>query len=226
MRKAIANLLVGTVNNLAHTHRYGPYPMLRKENVAEHSFFVSLYCLFFYGKMTQEGPLPGLSLDNLLKAAILHDLPEAISGDIVYPFLMMNRHMYSLIDETAGEVLENTLCDEGLALPAEFITVHEHTVMKAADLLHVATRLIEEYRMGNSIAASRFTELLVPGIVGMHREGLYLSYTDRMETEAADHRHPATEKKIGELLISIQDVLVEAAECMKRGYPLEDLEIE
>ena len=47
----------------------------RNESVADHSFAVAILCLF-------EGERRGYSVERLLKLALLHDLEEAITGDL------------------------------------------------------------------------------------------------------------------------------------------------
>ena len=47
----------------------------RNESVADHSFALSLLCLF-------EGEKRGYNVERLLKLALLHDLEEAITGDL------------------------------------------------------------------------------------------------------------------------------------------------
>ena len=47
----------------------------RNESVADHSFALSLLCLF-------EGERRGYNVERLLKLALLHDLEEAITGDL------------------------------------------------------------------------------------------------------------------------------------------------
>src|SRR5438309_10261931 len=47
----------------------------RNESVADHSFALSLLCLF-------EGERRGYDVEKLLKLALLHDLEEAITGDL------------------------------------------------------------------------------------------------------------------------------------------------
>ena len=47
----------------------------RTESVAEHSYALSLICLF-------EGQRRGYNIEKMLKLAILHDLEEAVTGDL------------------------------------------------------------------------------------------------------------------------------------------------
>ena len=47
----------------------------RPESVADHSFALALICLF-------EGQRRGYNVDKMIKLAVLHDLEEAITGDL------------------------------------------------------------------------------------------------------------------------------------------------
>ena len=48
----------------------------RQESVAEHSYRLSIMALFVYDEF------PGVDLEKLLKMSLLHDLGEAVTGDI------------------------------------------------------------------------------------------------------------------------------------------------
>ena len=51
----------------------------REESVAEHSWRLSLMCLVL------GGDFPGVNIDRVLRMCIVHDLGEAVHGDIPAP---------------------------------------------------------------------------------------------------------------------------------------------
>ena len=59
-------------------HNWGEHG--RPENSAEHSWSVALLCMILYPKLNKE--FPDLSLNKMLKMAIIHDLCEIYADDI------------------------------------------------------------------------------------------------------------------------------------------------
>lgn len=78
----LRELLVGDAAQLRHVFRWGTVPTVRPENIAEHSYYVALYCycIWRWGKLSYEDwPV---DLGSLLAKAVLHDLEEAVTTDL------------------------------------------------------------------------------------------------------------------------------------------------
>lgn len=95
----LREMLTGDVNRLRYIHRHSTSLTLHKENVAEHSYYVSLYATFICHHVASEG----LYVDELtvLKACILHDLDEARTGDFQRPFKYGHEGLKETLDEAA-----------------------------------------------------------------------------------------------------------------------------
>lgn len=76
--------LTGKVSRMAHVTRYSSVAVIRRENVAEHSWWVAFISLIIGTDLNENGH--GVDLEKLLTRALLHDLSECVSGDIIRTF--------------------------------------------------------------------------------------------------------------------------------------------
>lgn len=63
--------------------RFNNTPRIASENVAEHSYYVAFLAMLMGDHLKKEGV--DLDMLRLLQMALLHDIEEAISGDILAP---------------------------------------------------------------------------------------------------------------------------------------------
>lgn len=116
----------------AEVRRYHTVTTLREETVGHHSHGVAMLCVLL---------CPNVSAD-LLKAALMHDLAEQITGDIPSPAKREYYHGGNF-DE-----LERRLINEsGLKFP--FLTDYEKRILKLADIAHGALFCVRELELGN-----------------------------------------------------------------------------
>lgn len=73
--------LTGRVRRMSHVYRYSSYPVMRRESVAEHSWWVTFIAYVIGIDLLERGRI--IELDVLCQRAIMHDLSEALSGDII-----------------------------------------------------------------------------------------------------------------------------------------------
>lgn len=124
---------------------------LNKDTVANHSYFVTFYA-------RQIGKLIGWkgSYEDLMYYALVHDLDETITGDIVSPVKA------AIVDKKAASVF----IDEHMSrtMPNVLNTVQDMSaewhgdiakIVKAADRLDALLFLITEERLGNTIIGKR-----------------------------------------------------------------------
>lgn len=115
-----------------HTERTGAC-----QSVADHSFRVGLLILHLCAGEEKE-----YDVGRLLKAALLHDLPEAATGDIPSPTKWKNPDLRRMLD-----VLEEDWRKE---YGAHFtLTPNESAILKAADALELCFHCREQVTMGN-----------------------------------------------------------------------------
>jgi len=76
----LRELCLGYVTRLRYVKRFSISHVQHIENVAEHSFYAALYAMLI-GRQ-----IPGVQMGLLLQKALLHDVDEAFSGDVIRMF--------------------------------------------------------------------------------------------------------------------------------------------
>lgn len=142
--------------SLAHVIRFNSRPQHFPESVAEHSFYVAYFSSLLVGFLKKTGEKPDEA--KVLKMALVHDMEESFSGDILTPFKHFNEEIVQAIDKVNQQavnlVFENLPPDlqrEYIALWAEN---DEHKTMEAqivkiADKISLLAKCREEMRAGN-----------------------------------------------------------------------------
>lgn len=116
----------------AEVTRYHTLRTLQHETVGHHSHGVALLVTLLE---------PGARAE-VLRAALLHDLAEHLTGDIPSPA----KRLYG-IGEQVSTVEHSLLEGAGFKLPA--LTPEEHRLLKLADLAHGALFCVREIGLGN-----------------------------------------------------------------------------
>lgn len=133
------------IRNGGETRRYHTWPVLRQQNVAEHSFNVAMICSWLARQET-----PGIGA-ALLMAALTHDLAEHQMGDLPAP---VKRALPDYAEGTFREVwggLENKmLIDQGLDWE-QLLSDKEKHWLKLADAAEGCFYCIREREMGNRL---------------------------------------------------------------------------
>lgn len=146
------------------------------ESVAEHSFRTAVIALVL-ARFDDT-----LDADRMLRMALLHDLPEARTGDLNY----MNQK-YVRVDEqsAAADMAEGLpVGDEILDLLAEYRdqATAEAVVVRDADNLEMLFELKEQLDTGNPQASD-----WIPAVIGrLKTEGARAVAAQVMETNTAD----------------------------------------
>ncbi|OGY58327.1 MAG: hypothetical protein A3E61_01145 [Candidatus Colwellbacteria bacterium RIFCSPHIGHO2_12_FULL_43_12] len=142
--------------SLAHVVRFNGKPQQFPESVAEHSFYVAYFTvvlLHFLRDVNEP-----IDEAKTLKIALVHDMEEAFSGDILTPF----KHYNDEIAEAVRKVNKETipLMFENLPdkLSSDLINLwtedaeqssKEAQVVKLADKLSLISKCYEETKVGN-----------------------------------------------------------------------------
>lgn len=152
----LTELLAGDTRQMSSVIRYSSIPHGRGENVAEHSFYVIFYALLIAKDMMRDG-YPVKTLD-LLVAATIHDLDEAVTGDIIRTVKYSSEELRDKLGEVADLYCRHTL--RKLDVDAEELYdlwAHardtrkiEGQILQLADMLSVVSYCIERIRSGNS----------------------------------------------------------------------------
>ena len=131
-------------------HRWSIVRTLERDNVANHTFYVTIYARGIARLIKWEG-----DYEKLMMKALTHDLDETITGDIVSPVKAQ------IIDETKAGVYVGALLDERLPGFASMIRTADpemDAIIKAADRLDALLFLINEGKLGNSIVRHRTSD--------------------------------------------------------------------
>lgn len=147
--------------SLTHVMRFSSIPQQFQESVAEHSFFVAHFVsiLIFFLKEKKEQ----LDEARALKIALIHDMEEKFSGDILTPFKYYNKEVYNAIKRVNRETVPLVFEHLPKPLAKQFIDfwkedadrkTKEAQIVKVADKLSLLSKCHEEMTLGNSFFKS------------------------------------------------------------------------
>ncbi len=88
--------------NLKNTYRYGDVEVLNNESTADHSWRLSLLAMIFIKELGLE-----INVERALKLAIIHDLPESVTGDITADKTMVDKKLKAEKQEEEIKVMDD-----------------------------------------------------------------------------------------------------------------------
>jgi 5'-deoxynucleotidase YfbR-like HD superfamily hydrolase len=149
--KEVVETASGDVRRLSHVVRFSSIPVSVPENVAEHSFYVALYAIIIHKTLR---PNDVDIVGAIILGAILHDLAEAKTGDVVRTFKYSSDALKKEIDKA-----EHVIISQFPALILDIYNLHKHiesddhayvsSVIKAADFMSLHQYMVREIRRGN-----------------------------------------------------------------------------
>lgn len=151
--RKLYDLLLGESRNASHVYRYSSKPVLRRENVAEHSYYVMFYSLWIAEQLYSAGGFD-FNHSQLLMRGLLHDIDECLTGDFIRPFKYHNQNLTKEISSAAESLAKDLFVNMGLPTHLEFWQnakddSPEGQVLAFADMICVIAYLLEELRSGN-----------------------------------------------------------------------------
>ena len=156
MNLNIDGMLGGSINRISHVNRYSSILVHRKENVAEHCWYVAFYAFLIGADLKAAGYNVGMG--KLLSRALVHDIDESMTGDFLrtvkysHPDLkgVLDEVSVAMIDKIAQELGGGTLPEEiGHAwLDAKADDI-EGEIIQLVDLAQVVSYVWEEVQSGN-----------------------------------------------------------------------------
>lgn len=149
-------------NRLSCIIRYNNTPKLSPESVAEHSYYVAFLVMLIGDYLVDKGVR--LNKERLMKAAMLHDIEEIISGDVIKILKVgdfkialdkLNRRSMQHLCEVLGgrraddylQIWEETKAKESI----------EAKIVDMADMMSVLIYCVKEVHCGNRY----FKEILI-----------------------------------------------------------------
>jgi 5'-deoxynucleotidase YfbR-like HD superfamily hydrolase len=140
---------------LAHVMRFNVTPQHFPESVVEHSYYTAYFVSILCNVLEKSEQI---DTKKALEMALVHDMEEMFSGDIVTPF----KHYSKEVEEAIAKVNKETIPKvfEGLPqdLAGHYISLWteegkgesvEAQVVKVADKLSLIAKCAEEIRVGN-----------------------------------------------------------------------------
>ena len=138
--------------------RFSAQMRIKDESVSEHSFHVALYSMiladleekFFKNKVDKE---------KVLKTAILHDLEECLTGDIIYDFKHTQESLTREIKKMSQSFLEKLIKNLPEKIAKEYVWLWskskdknkiEGKIIEAADKLEGLIYALNEFSLGNT----------------------------------------------------------------------------
>ena len=120
---------------LAEVPRWGPLVRIKTQSVAEHSFFVAYYTTLLLEKIP-----PQANSLLIVKLALLHDMGEAQTGDIVNPTKQFVKR--DKLDKFESDRVGHFLTE---------LTVRQKALVKLADLMDALAYCMGERAKGNQM---------------------------------------------------------------------------
>jgi len=147
---SVKELLSGRVKRVSFVNRFSSFNVSRYENVAEHSYFVSLYCMLIANDIEES-----VNYERLMQSALLHDIDESMTGDIIRMIKYDSEAMKQVVDRISlnsvrvilGDLNADKLIESFIYSKSNSI---EGDILKVADMLSVSSYLLSELERGNT----------------------------------------------------------------------------
>ena len=157
----IVELITGKTNQLRYVERFSNCRTHIKETIAEHCFFVAYYSLMITHYVNRKTPGTNtVSMGSVLGKALLHDVEEQFTGDIVRPVKYADDSIRHGINRMCEAMVKDYFVELTDVVSAEDMYTGWHTakndtlegyIVTFADFLSVLSYLHEEILSGNHI---------------------------------------------------------------------------
>lgn len=150
-RLNIRKMLTGDSHRISHVHRFSSLPVNRRENVAEHSWYVAFYSYL----IGQDLQAQGVEIDfgELLSRALLHDIDESLTGDFLRYVKHDNSTLKQALDDISLTMVGKMSKEVGVNLRPQWMDAKaddtEGNIIKVVDLARVLSYVWEEHQTGN-----------------------------------------------------------------------------
>jgi 5'-deoxynucleotidase len=151
--------LTGTLRRMHSVQRYSSVPVIRSENVAEHSWQMVMICYLIGHDLINQGVK--LDMGKLLSRAAVHDVSETLSGDIIRSYKHSSESMEEACHHAdiinmrkfVAEIDPDVHSRPGKMLEMNWRRAKdddlEGQIVKLADLLCVVSYCVAENALGN-----------------------------------------------------------------------------
>lgn len=144
------------IRRLSTVWRFSSIPVAIYENTAEHSFYVAIYAAMIHLEVSNNKRVLGAVIMN----ALMHDVAEAVTGDVVRPFKYSSKELREEINRAEHKLTQKmpleirrlfTLAYDMSMTEIDNEDVNEYVeaVVKAADFLSLFQYMRREAAKGN-----------------------------------------------------------------------------
>lgn len=143
------------IRSLMTVGRFSVYKCHFREDVAQHSYYTTLYAMVLADLERKQGT--AVDVERLMRMAVLHDAEEARTGDVHHPFKHQDNAFAEALDNRAFEWFSNLLSGLPQDIAQRYVglrkaardTSIEAKLLKAADKIEALLWAYEEYLLGN-----------------------------------------------------------------------------
>jgi 5'-deoxynucleotidase YfbR-like HD superfamily hydrolase len=193
MGSYVAALMAGSINRMSHVYRYSSVPVIRKENVAEHSWYVAFYSFFLAQALNKEGYK--IDYGKLLSRALVHDLDESMTGDFLRHIKYGHSDLKRVLDEVSVTMIHKIQEDLGTEFEDIWASAKandiEGDIVSVVDLARVLSYVYEEVKLGNRHVAYILDECCdyISKFVATHEKSPVLPYAVALVQWARGFNH-------------------------------------
>lgn len=157
MRKFNFKKFIQDEKKLDRVIRFSAHTRIKDESVAEHSFHVALYAMIL-ADLEEKIFQNKVDKEKVLKTALLHDLEECQTGDIIYGFKHTDRKLASEIKKISRRFFEDLMKNLPKEISKEYMNLWERAkdkrkiegkIVEAADKLEGLIYVLNEFALGN-----------------------------------------------------------------------------
>jgi 5'-deoxynucleotidase YfbR-like HD superfamily hydrolase len=155
----VEELLHGRIRGMSHIRRYSSFPVIRPENVAEHSFYAAYTALQIGRDCKSRGFY--VDLGRLSIRALSHDIEESMTGDVLRLFKYSSTNLKHEMDEATKPLMTDFATQLFIGDDASIENFYddwanakdpatlEGQIVKLVDYLCCQAYIVEEYHSGN-----------------------------------------------------------------------------
>lgn len=136
------------LGKLATTNRYSDTRLINPESVLEHTGYVALLSMFIVNRLNEEGEQ--LDESKALRKALVHDIEESITGDIINPTKYANSGIHLHLEEYASNCAWKLL-KKLPGWPDTFTTWNTAKSNPTGMIVAIADKLAVVYKMEQEI---------------------------------------------------------------------------
>jgi len=208
----VEKLFTHPAHRLKNVNRYGIFNTIEKENTAEHSYYVGLYCLILAEKLSEL--MPDLEIDyrKLFTLSTFHDYDEVFTGDLPRGIkhtkdsrgLKIREALNSIVSDKVQETIGSQYFHEQFLAGKDYTV--EGIILKIADLFCVMVYVLNELGYGNRHVVALYKEC----------EGFFVELLDKFDP-STNHGFAYT-KMNQEMNVQFKNICYKIVESMLKLY--------